>query len=140
MTTTLTSEIDTRLDTLCDEFKTAVHANQVWPTPATATADLTALTKAATAAGAAAPAIKTFADALADKLKEAADASVIPPKPDKSISNYTGLSDYISKEMPATGKCWFEWALHRLFYTGTTRAKCELHIVDPKNFDRAYLI
>jgi len=30
--------------------------------------------------------------------------------------------------------------LHRLFYTGTTRAKCELHIVDPKNFDRAYLI
>jgi DNA helicase-2/ATP-dependent DNA helicase PcrA len=30
--------------------------------------------------------------------------------------------------------------LHRLFYTGTTRAKKELHIVDPKNFDRAYLI
>ena len=30
--------------------------------------------------------------------------------------------------------------LHRLFYTGTTRAKCELHIVDHKNFDRAYLI
>jgi DNA helicase-2/ATP-dependent DNA helicase PcrA len=30
--------------------------------------------------------------------------------------------------------------LHRLFYTGTTRAKRELHIVDPKNFDRAYLL
>lgn len=30
--------------------------------------------------------------------------------------------------------------LHRLFYTGVTRAKRELHIVDPKNFDRAYLI
>ena len=30
--------------------------------------------------------------------------------------------------------------LHRLFYTGTTRAKKELHIVDPKNFDRAYII
>ena len=30
--------------------------------------------------------------------------------------------------------------LHRLFYTGTTRAKKELHIVDPKSFDRAYLI
>jgi len=29
---------------------------------------------------------------------------------------------------------------HRLYYTGITRAKKELHIVDPKNFDRAYLI
>jgi len=29
---------------------------------------------------------------------------------------------------------------HRLYYTGITRAKRELHIVDPKNFDRAYLI
>ncbi len=30
--------------------------------------------------------------------------------------------------------------LHRLFYTGTTRTKKELHIVDPKDFDRAYLL
>ena len=28
--------------------------------------------------------------------------------------------------------------LHRLFYTGATRAKRELHVLDPKNFDRAY--
>ena len=27
--------------------------------------------------------------------------------------------------------------LHRLFYTGATRAKRELHVLDPKNFDRA---
>ena len=30
--------------------------------------------------------------------------------------------------------------LHRLFYTGATRAKRELHVLDPKNFDRAYLL
>ena len=30
--------------------------------------------------------------------------------------------------------------LHRLFYTGATRAKCELHVLDPRNFDRAYII
>ena len=30
--------------------------------------------------------------------------------------------------------------LHRLFYTGTTRTKKELHIVDPKDFDRAYIL
>jgi DNA helicase-2/ATP-dependent DNA helicase PcrA len=30
--------------------------------------------------------------------------------------------------------------LHRLFYTGATRAKRELHIVDPKKFDRAYIL
>jgi len=30
--------------------------------------------------------------------------------------------------------------LHRLFYTGATRAKRELHVLDPKNFDRAYII
>ena len=30
--------------------------------------------------------------------------------------------------------------LHRLFYTGATRTKKELHIVDPKDFDRAYIL
>jgi len=30
--------------------------------------------------------------------------------------------------------------LHRLFYTGATRAKKELHVLDPKNFDRAYIL
>ena len=30
--------------------------------------------------------------------------------------------------------------LHRLYYTAFTRAKKELHTVDPKSFDRAYLI
>ena len=30
--------------------------------------------------------------------------------------------------------------LHRLFYTGATRAKRELHVLDPRNFDRAYII
>jgi len=30
--------------------------------------------------------------------------------------------------------------LHRLFYTGATRAKRELHVLDPKNFDRAYIL
>ena len=30
--------------------------------------------------------------------------------------------------------------LHRLFYTGATRAKRELHVLDPKNFDKAYII
>ena len=30
--------------------------------------------------------------------------------------------------------------LHRLFYTGATRAKRELHVLDPKNFDRAYVL
>ena len=30
--------------------------------------------------------------------------------------------------------------LHRIFYTGATRAKRELHVLDPKNFDRAYII
>ena len=30
--------------------------------------------------------------------------------------------------------------LHRLFYTGVTRAKTALHIVDPKKFDRAYIL
>ena len=30
--------------------------------------------------------------------------------------------------------------LHRLLYTGATRAKRELHVLDPKNFDRAYII
>ena len=30
--------------------------------------------------------------------------------------------------------------LHRLFYTGATRAKRELHVLDPKDFEKAYLI
>ena len=30
--------------------------------------------------------------------------------------------------------------LHRLFYTGATRAKRELHVLDPKNFDIAYIL
>ena len=30
--------------------------------------------------------------------------------------------------------------LNRLFYTGATRAKRELHVLDPKNFDRAYIL
>jgi DNA helicase-2/ATP-dependent DNA helicase PcrA len=30
--------------------------------------------------------------------------------------------------------------LHRLFYTGATRAKRELHVLDPKDFDRAYIL
>ena len=30
--------------------------------------------------------------------------------------------------------------LHRLFYTGATRAKRELHVLDAKNFDRAYIL
>jgi len=30
--------------------------------------------------------------------------------------------------------------LHRLFYTGATRAKKELHVLDPKDFDRAYIL
>ena len=30
--------------------------------------------------------------------------------------------------------------LHRLFYTGATRAKKELHVLDPKNFDKAYIL
>ena len=30
--------------------------------------------------------------------------------------------------------------LHRLFYVAVTRAKKELHILDPKNYDRAYVL
>ena len=30
--------------------------------------------------------------------------------------------------------------LHRLFYTGAPRAKRELHVLDPKDFDRAYIL
>ena len=30
--------------------------------------------------------------------------------------------------------------LHRLFYTAFTRAKQELHIVDPRDFNKAYII
>ena len=30
--------------------------------------------------------------------------------------------------------------LHRLFYTGATRAKRELHVLDPKDFEKAYLL
>jgi superfamily I DNA/RNA helicase len=28
--------------------------------------------------------------------------------------------------------------LHRLFYVATTRAKKELHVVSPKNYERSY--
>ena len=30
--------------------------------------------------------------------------------------------------------------LHRLFYVAVTRAKKSLHILEPKNYDRAYII
>ena len=30
--------------------------------------------------------------------------------------------------------------LHRLFYTGATRAKRELHVLDPRDFNRAYML
>ena len=30
--------------------------------------------------------------------------------------------------------------LHRLFYTGATRANRELHVLDPKDFEKAYLL
>ena len=30
--------------------------------------------------------------------------------------------------------------LHRLFYTGATRAKRELHVLDPRDFNRAYIL
>jgi superfamily I DNA/RNA helicase len=30
--------------------------------------------------------------------------------------------------------------LHRLYYTACTRAKKELHIVDPRDFNKAYII
>ena len=30
--------------------------------------------------------------------------------------------------------------LHRLFYTGATRAKLELHVLDTKDLDRAYIL
>ena len=30
--------------------------------------------------------------------------------------------------------------LHRLFYTGATRAKRELHVLDPRDFDKAYIL
>jgi DNA helicase-2/ATP-dependent DNA helicase PcrA len=30
--------------------------------------------------------------------------------------------------------------LHRLFYVGVTRAKKSLHILEPRNYDRAYFL
>jgi superfamily I DNA/RNA helicase len=30
--------------------------------------------------------------------------------------------------------------LHRLFYVATTRAKKELHIVSPRNYERSYIL
>jgi superfamily I DNA/RNA helicase len=30
--------------------------------------------------------------------------------------------------------------LHRLYYTACTRAKKELHIIEPRDFNRAYII